>query len=48
MRHMIFDKYDQVTAYILEYIEDYTKYTKEELAKLSQLVQTRKNESGMK
>lgn len=35
MRQMIFEKYDDITSHILEYIEDYTKYTKEELAKLS-------------
>jgi hypothetical protein len=34
MRHLIFQKYDDVTAHILEYIEDYIKYTKEELIKL--------------
>lgn len=34
MRSMIFKKYDEVSAHILEYIEEYTKYTNEEMIKL--------------
>ena len=48
MRTIIFEKYDEVTAYILEYIEDYTKYTKEELARLANNLQNRKNDNGLK
>lgn len=48
MRSIIFEKYDEVTAYILEYIEDYTKYTKDELARLANNLQNRKNDNGLK
>jgi len=34
MRSLIFEKYDHVTAHILEYVEDYIRYTKEEMLKL--------------
>lgn len=34
MRKMIFEKYDHVSAHTLEYIEEQTKFTKEELLKL--------------
>lgn len=33
MRKMIFEKYDNVSAHILEYIEEQTKFTKDELHK---------------
>ncbi len=39
MRGLIFEKYDHVTAHILEYVEDYIRYTKEELANKANLPQ---------
>jgi len=48
MRSLIFEKYDQVTAHILEYVEDYIKYTKEELQKLANMPAARKTESNLR
>lgn len=48
MRKLIFEKYDEVSAFILEYIEDYTKFTKEELIKLQQQPVGRKNDSNQR
>eukprot|EP00347_Sterkiella_histriomuscorum_P021634 403333299 len=48
MRQRIFEKYDDVTAYILEYIEDYTKYTKDELQRQQNMPPSRKTDSNQK
>jgi ribosome biogenesis SPOUT family RNA methylase Rps3 len=48
MRALTLRKYDEVTAYIMEHIEDYTRYTKEELDELKNRPGGRKIESNIK
>ena len=48
MRNIVISKYDAISAYILEYIENYTKIPPEEMEKLKNTIGGRKNESNIR
>lgn len=47
MRKIILDKFDCISAHVLEYIEEYTKYTPQELEELKNKA-NRRNDSTIK
>ena len=48
LRKITLDKYDQISAKILTYIENYTKYTEEDLQKLKKEARSRKVDTTQK
>lgn len=48
MREIVLQKFDEISAYILEYIENYTKIPPEEMEKLKNTIGGRKNESNVR
>lgn len=48
MREIVHKKFDAISAHTLEYIENHTKYTPEELEKLKTTASTRKTDSNVR
>lgn len=48
MRGIVLQKFDAISAYTLEYIENYTKIPPEEMEKLKNTIGGRKNESNIR
>jgi len=48
MREIVHKKFDAISAHTLEYIENHTKYSPEELEKLKTTASTRKTDSNVK
>ncbi len=48
MREIILKKFDSISAHILEYVENFTKFTPEEIEKQKNNPNTRKNDSNVR
>ena len=48
MREIVHKKFDAISAFTLEYIENHTKFTAEELEKQKNNPNTRKNDSNVR
>ena len=48
MRGIVLTKFDSISSFILEYIENYTKIPPEEMEKLKNTIGGRKNESNIR